>query len=223
MHVLSPSSESEFLPNGDSLSVEFVNTGTECATIGPGYHWEQELPDGTWETVPLQIAFPAVAAQVAPGGVWKESAPIDVALAGRDDRWVKDLGGGVVFTVPVHVVLNCDALPSAPAQAELRLLTPVSTLKPGDSISYRIVNTGATCLGNEVSYAWDRLLPDGTWQEIRLPCGFIVPEFIGPPGSAIDKTATLPPDAVPGTYRLRDDDNDRGITLTAGPFEVVAP
>jgi hypothetical protein len=109
---------------------------------------------------------------------------------------------------------------SGPAAVELRL--GATTLSPGGSLPYSVVNTGQRCQTAGAPYAWQLQQPDGSWQTIQLPWAFPMFGIMLPPGASYAKTAQVPADAAPGTYRLLDSVTTDGEIYPAGLIQMVS-
>jgi hypothetical protein len=118
--------------------------------------------------------------------------------------------------------LPCVPPPAAdlPGTAELHL--EATTLTPGATLAFSVVNTGQRCVTAGAGYVWQLQQADGSWQMV-LPAG-IFPDYgvILPPGQSYAKTAQLPADAAPGTYRLSDHVTTEGDPYPAGVIEMVS-
>ena len=97
-------------------------------------------------------------------------------------------------------------------RAELRL--NATTIHPGDTLGYRIVNTGSGCIDVGPGYGIERPLPDGSWTAVPTPGGTLLAVMLGP-GMSYGKQARIPADLPPGHYRLTD--------YAAGPVTPEGP
>jgi hypothetical protein len=105
---------------------------------------------------------------------------------------------------------------TAPASAELQLQT--TSLARGGSLAYAVHNTGSTCLTAGEGYSWERKAGDGSWQAVPLPWPFSAVGVLVRAGASYAKTARLPEDAQPGTYRLHD-----SVSTQAGTVDLYSP
>lgn len=105
-------------------------------------------------------------------------------------------------------------------RAELRL--GATTVQPGGTLPFELVNTSTECLMAGVGYAFERRLEDGTWTPVRTNQIFITIGILVPAGTSYAKTAQIPGDFAPGTYRLLDHVSGSGSIPLAAEFQVVA-
>jgi hypothetical protein len=167
------------------------------------------LKSGTFTaTVPNEIAHLMLRATIAGKRYW---------------TWITSIApvpSGVNTSVPVPVSACLPPPSSGQASAELRLQAAAPA--PGGSLAYSVVNTGSRCLTTGAPYMWQLQQPDGSWQTIALPWAFPMFAITLAPGGSYAKTAQLPADAVPGTYRLVDHVMTEGEVPPAGVIELAS-
>lgn len=123
-----------------------------------------------------------------------------------------------------------DPLPAPPSptscyapsgdRAELHL--SATTVQPGATLPFELVNTSAACLLTGVGYAFERRLEDGTWEPVPTDQDFILLGVLVPAGTSYARTARIPADFAPGIYRLLDSASGNGENIpVAAEFEVV--
>jgi hypothetical protein len=128
--------------------------------------------------------------------------------------------------------------------AEIRL--HASSVTAGGNLNYDLVNTSDGCIGYGYGYSFERLQGDGTWAHAPFTTLIAFPTvgLILPTAQTTTKTALVPGDLAPGTYRLVDDLHqmitarpphqriiarppntpvNRSFLVTSAPFTIVAP
>jgi hypothetical protein len=128
--------------------------------------------------------------------------------------------------------------------AEIRL--HASSVAAGGSLNYDLVNTSDGCIGYGYGYSFERLQGDGTWARALFTSLIAFPAigFTLPTAQSTIKTALIPGDLAPGTYRLVDNLQqriterppnqgiiarppntpvNRSFLITSAPFTIVAP
>ena len=104
-------------------------------------------------------------------------------------------------------------------RAELRLGT--TTVAAGGTLPFEIVNTSSGCLHIGLPYAFQRLLPDGTWVDAPTNLVFPLPLLLIGPRGSFTKQARVPADFAPGTYRVVDHAFGAQKIDLAAQFDVV--
>ena len=100
--------------------------------------------------------------------------------------------------------------------------------RAGELVTATLMNAGTGCLFAGADYAWDALLPDGTWEPIKPKYGF---PLIGPRGVHPGETFAFAigglrvfADLQPGPHRLvKTVEGPNGELILYAPFEVLRP
>jgi hypothetical protein len=112
---------------------------------------------------------------------------------------------------PAPLPLTCDiSLPTPDVQVRV----DSQTLTLGGTLDYAIV-AGSQCVTAGAGYTWQRQLADGTWEALPAPPFPSYAVLLKPRGT-FAKSAVLPADAGPGTYRLVDQ-----VSVGAVPVDLV--
>jgi len=90
-----------------------------------------------------------------------------------------------------------------------------TTVQRGATLPYDFTNTAKGCVFTGASYRLERQAADGAWIAVPLPWVFPAIAYVVPPAGTKAKSAQIPADAEPGTFRLI----DGGV---AAPFAVTA-
>jgi len=105
--------------------------------------------------------------------------------------------------------------------AELRL--GATTVRAGETLPFELVNTSAGCETAGVGYSFERRLTDGSFEAVDLHLLFPALAVILPAGTSYAKSAPIPADLAPGTYRLLDSvSGASGQIRVAAEFAVTA-
>ena len=95
---------------GETLPFDLVNTSTGCETAGVGYSFERRLADGSFETIPLNLLFPALAVFLPAGTTYAKSAPIPADFAPGGYRLLDSVSGA---SGQIRVAVEFDSDPVA--------------------------------------------------------------------------------------------------------------
>jgi hypothetical protein len=89
---------------GGILAYELVNSGDACVWVGPGWRFERQLADGTWEGVPGDRVFPTIVERLRPGAAYAEQAvaPSEPGTYRLLDSMIGE-GGALRLAVPFTV------------------------------------------------------------------------------------------------------------------------
>jgi len=208
------------LHNGAPIEFEITNRGPGCmlvpaspALLGWGANGGAQLQlncdgnvrgfdDGRTCTPPPPV-------ELAPGE--RHTIVGHVPFGLRDDSYrVRIVAPPLTLTRQVQVD-GLPQCPSTPGRTESRIAA--ASVHPGDQVPYAFVNYGPGCAFFGAGFSLEQRQPDGTFTRVELHGS--VPAWGGvlEPGQATSRTAWLPADIAPGTYRLN------GTTL----FDVTLP
>jgi hypothetical protein len=202
---------------GTPLKLTITNRGPGClmaptsplatAWVGPdgrgvdlSVDYDVRLPGD------MRIAALTLPVELAPGESHTIATHVPNGLADGTYtvRW-----GTASTTFTVNQCLG----PATPTTTALQL--GYTTVPAGGKLPYALVNTGTGCLATGVGYRLERQEADGSFTHVNANELFITIGLMLGPGGRYPGTASIPADAVPGTYRLTHE--------SSATFTVTAP